>query len=69
MVADQEDTFSLFSTIRGESKSCSEASCQRKMLNCISAMKAEKRYWRNILVQAKLAGKQSSRELALKALG
>ena len=69
MVAGQEASVSLFSTIQGKSKSCSEASCQRKMLNCITAMNGEKRYWRNILTQAKLASKQSSRELAMKALG
>ena len=69
MVTGLEVSVSLFSNIRGKSESCGGANCQRKMLNCITAMKAEKRYWRNILVQAKLAGKQSSRELALKALG
>lgn len=69
MVAGQETADSLFSKIRGKSKSCRETSCQRKMLNCITAMNAEKRYWRNILVQAKQARKQISRELAMKALG
>ena len=69
MVAGQEASVSLFSNIRGKSKSCREASCQRKMLNCITAMNGEGRYWRNILAQAKQARTQTVRELALKALG
>ena len=69
MVSSQEVSVSLFSNIRGKSESCGGANCQRKMLNCITAMNGEGRYWRNILDQAKLARKQSSRELAVKALG
>ena len=69
MLTGQEVSLSLLSNIRGKSEYCGGANCQRKMLNCIIAMNGEGRYWRNILDQAKLARKQSSRELAAKALG
>ena len=51
--------------------SCSSPSpsCLRKMINCITAMKAEGRFLGNILTAAQQTESQTVREMAIRALG
>lgn len=49
--------------------SCSESSCLRKMINCLTAMRAEGRYLGNILSAVQQTERQQDREMAIRALG
>ena len=44
-------------------------SCRRKLVNCITAMRAGQRYLSDILSECRLMGTQAHRELAMKTLG
>ena len=49
--------------------SCSESPCLRKMINCLTAMRAEGRYLGNILSAVQQTERQQDRKMAIRALG
>ena len=58
----------VFSLVRGQGTDCKSVACQRKMVNCVTALGKDS-YTKQLLQQAKASQDKMAREMAIMALG